>query len=310
MVARHWALFLLLLRHWRCSCDAQGCSSEEISRCNAMQVGGYGQRHCNKVDAFTFECDVLSAICPQPSTMNFEPNCDSTQDGEQCGVENSMAYTESSTGFTFRLGFYNATANLHYFKQPIATVVCNFGYKRQMNYGFSEDADKIKCTCEQPVTLFNTVMTAAQCHWEDARSKMTCVPEACRNSSALNPVSVFRANGSPCCFPPSVWVTSEGLPADAADPEGKCRVNITGCMDSTASNFYPMATVSDNSTCRYKAYDRDDCDGQHCKHGQCIDMFNAFRCACDDGYSGRLCNETGEGSTPACETCPVVSMSH
>ena len=34
----------------------------------------------------------------------------------------------------------------------------------------------------------------------------------------------------------------------------------------------------------------DDCWDNPCQNGQCIDLENDYRCECQDGYSGKICN--------------------
>ena len=43
--------------------------------------------------------------------------------------------------------------------------------------------------------------------------------------------------------------------------------------------------------CDYISTDIDECASNPCKSGQCVDKENGFKCICESGFVGELCDE-------------------
>jgi hypothetical protein len=89
--------------------------------------------------------------------------------------------------------------------------------------------------------------------------------------------------------------------------DGSCIAKFRGCMDPNAANYNRYFNVNDPSSCIQNAdVDGDDCAPDPCgEHGSCHDLFKAWRCVCNSGWSGRQCDSPpGSAPPPPAGQCP------
>ena len=87
----------------------------------------------------------------------------------------------------------------------------------------------------------------------------------CTDSTACNYDSTATDDDSSCTYPVENYLDCNGNCLNDTDSDGVCdEIEISGCTDSTACNYYSMAT-DDDSSCEYPDLYYIDCDG-NCLH--------------------------------------------
>lgn len=250
-------------------CEAQpGFVCRELSNLGPGQGGG-------------FECFGQSGQCPTDPEGAHVP--------EHATMLFSNPGRPAQEQRTYSFSIVNGTVSQ--LNSPQAQVVCEPGYQGIPQGGQWE----VRLTCSCNVGPFGR-----ECRWQNFNEALAAVVEVARpRSETVQAWSRCRKLG---CMDSAAF----NYDLEAQVDDGSCTAKMIGCMNASASNYMPYFNVNDPSTCIYgDEIDRDECNSSPCTHGSCRDLFHAWRCICNDGWSGERCDSQHASPPPPGSQCPV-----
>ena len=252
---------------------------------------GYPGFQCHDLEGAGFECVGQTGTCPD--------HRDSSQSGHDPMGANLPAHTNvlfvnpgrpSQEQRMYSVSVVNGTVPA--VNYPQARVQCKSGYQ-----GIPEGLPynvTLKCSCTPGV------FGSSQCTWGSFEEVLAQVVEAAGRNAQTSVWASCRKAG---CMDRNAFNYDTSAQVD----DGSCIAKFRGCMDPNAANYNPYVNVNDPSSCIQNAdVDGDDCAPDPCgEHGSCHDLFKAWRCVCNSGWSGRQCDSPpGSAPPPPAGQCP------